>query len=248
MPHEVLGPDAVLQRGTSDHLVVAFSSLSAHYRKRFDGETLFKGRPEHVPYLRDMTKLAYHTGLTGISASVPETVEFLNYVAGRLRVRRRTFYGASTGGYGAILHGLFCGVDDVLTVNPTVFVAEDLARDLACPAHPLLPLRNFTQHYAALGQPLAYGDLAREIRSITGPTPMICVHYASQNRRDQIGARHLAACEGVFAIPHATADHNHLPSTLAKMGVLQDHVSAQLSDLKMRYVAQVETQSLGPLT
>jgi len=235
MKREIIGPDAMLQHGTTDHLVVAFSSHAVHFTKRFDGDNLFRDRPEHILFLRDMSSLIYHGGVAGLSNSIDETAEFVTYISAKLGAERQSYYGSSSGGYAAILFGLLCGGDDVFTVNPTTFVSKDLGQKLSCPEHILLPLDNFQNHYAAKGQSVPYDDLAKEMRERDGKTPLICLHYAAQNTRDSINARHLSDFERVFAIPHSTDDHTFLPSTLAKRGTPLQHFGTPLERLEREY-------------
>ncbi|MBK1636891.1 hypothetical protein [Rhodovulum adriaticum] len=240
---ETIGPDAVFQRGQNDHLVVVFSSLATIFTGQYEGMALLRNRPEHVLYLREPVALAFHTGLTGLTTTIPETVEFLNYFAQSIGATRRSHMGASSGGYAAILYGLLCRVDDVFAVNPATFVSEGVQTRLSCPPREHFPLSAFRDHYDRTGQPLAHGDLSDELRERAGAVKVIGVHYAANDETDRINACHLTGCPDTFTIAHNSDQHVLLTFALAEQGVLNHHLVTPLDQLRSDYRALADQQA-----
>ena len=77
---------AAVDYGTSDRLMVLFSSKPAMRRDSFDYVSFVKGMPHTKLFLRDgESDFLYHKGIQGLTESMSETVDFLRIFIKRMR-------------------------------------------------------------------------------------------------------------------------------------------------------------------
>lgn len=109
-----------------DTLVVSFAGhdLIFGHMPRFEFVNFFHNHLNHVSrhFYVDNNKTSYHKGITGISNSIEETVEYLrNEIKPYKNV---IFLGASSGGYAAILFGSLLEINSVVA-----FIPQTVRRD-----------------------------------------------------------------------------------------------------------------------
>lgn len=221
---EKLGKNALLRRGESGHLLVAFGSIMSALNRNFEFHAMLARRDDNVLFLRDESPICYHSGFTGLTGSIEENAEFLRYLKKRLGAERMTCLGISSGGYSAILHGCLAGADDVLTVNPRSFVSYETGRRLGC--GPRLP-RQFDpiyEHYARQGEAPRHLDLRQVLSEHGGTGGPIIVHYADNLRMDAVNVGNIEGCPLVETIRHMAPSHEALAPMLRDRGVIDGHL------------------------
>jgi hypothetical protein len=82
-------------------------------------------------YLRDQTNAWYFNGVRGLSNDVTSTVSGINDLLSKIKHTKTIFFGVSAGGFAAILYGVLCNADLVVTVNPQTL----LQKGVECFAH-----------------------------------------------------------------------------------------------------------------
>ncbi len=221
---ERIGENALLRRGESGQLLVAFGSIMSALNRNFEFHGVLSKRGDNVLFLRDEKPICYHSGFTGLTGSIEENVEFLRYLKKRLGAERMTCLGISSGGYSAILHGYLAGADDVLTVNPRTYVSYETGRRLGC--GPRLP-RQFDpiyEHYARLCEEPRHLDLRQVFSEHRGRGGPIIVHYADNLPMDVINVGNIDDCPLVETIRHVAPSHEALAPMLRNRGVIDGHL------------------------
>jgi len=101
-------------------------------------------------FVVDQLQCWYHCGLKGITASVEETVVYLNDIISERPRNRVLFMGCSAGGYAAILFGSLCkGVDHVIAFCPQTTLVSPIDRKYG----DLKPYINESVHYTLVNSP-----------------------------------------------------------------------------------------------
>jgi pimeloyl-ACP methyl ester carboxylesterase len=154
--------------------------------------------PVNRIYLRDEHLSWYHAGVAGMSTSIDGTVDPLRALMAEHGSERCVMVGNSAGGYAAILFGVLCGADEVVSFVPQTFLDRRQR------------IRNRDRRFGDWIPPLRaapywtprYADLAN--LPFTG-APVIRIHHARGYRLDRAHARHLDGRPGVELVPYDQA-------------------------------------------
>ena len=228
---ERIGENTLLQRGDSDHLIVAFSSIMSSYSNAFEFHSLMSKREDTILFVRDRRRDSFHSGFSGVTGSIEENVEFLRYLRHRVGARRMTCIGICTGGYAAILHGLLADADDVLTANPRTYVDHEVGRKLKC--GPRIPgqFDPIYKHYAKLREKPRHLDLNRLFKTADTAVGPVIAHYSENLRMDTINAKNIAGFEQVNLVRQQSPTHEGLGPILRDRGVLEAHLDTPVDKL-----------------
>lgn len=229
---------AAIDYGTSDRLMILFSSKPAMRRDAFDYVTFVRDMPHTKLYLRDaQSDYLYHTGIDGLTSSIDETVEFLRVFIKRMKPKQLTFMGMSGGGYAATLHAHLvgrdpeCRVDDV-HVQSSISFLDPAVRDRLGGGERLTGLfQNLADYMASKGEPHRYADLAKVIAESPGAVRLLRMYYAQGDVIDSLQAQHIAGFAHVQAVPHPSQSHMMLGGTVMREGTLYRDVDMSVDEL-----------------
>lgn len=229
---------AAVDYGTSDRLMILFSSKPAMRRDAFDYATFAREMPHTRLYLRDgNSDYLYHTGIQGLTSSIDETVEFLKVFIKRMKPRQLTFMGMSGGGFGATLHAHLvgrdpeCRVDDV-HVQSSISFLDPAVRDRLGGGERLTGLfQNLADHVASRGEAHRYADLSKVIAESPGAVRLLRMYYAQGDVIDGLQAQHIAHFPHVQAVPHPSQSHMMLGMTLMREGTLYRDIDMPVEEL-----------------
>lgn len=185
----------------------------------FEFFNLAKGLQVRKLFIRDLETCWYHRGLSGLSASIPETVEVLRRMIAESRAEQVVMVGNSMGAYAAILFGALLNVQRVEAISPQTTVS---------PRH-LFRFRDFRwlrwtlRMYARAARVPRFFDLRPVLASARYDT-QIHLRYGLDEGIEIAHANHLAGLEGVALHPYPEADHQ-LIKHLRKTGELRTILS-----------------------
>jgi len=229
---------AAVDYGTSDRLMVLFSSKPAMRRDVFDYVTFVQNMPHTKLFLRDaQSDYLYHTGIQGLTASIDETVEFLKVFIKRMKPGRVTFMGMSGGGFAATLHAHLvgrdpaCRVDDVHVQSSISFLDPDVRDRMGGGERFTGLFQNLADFVASRGETHRYADLARVIAESPGAVRLLRMYYAQGEQIDTLQAQHLAQFPHVQAVAHPSHSHMMLGMTLMREGTLYRDIEMSVEEL-----------------
>lgn len=229
---------AALDYGTSDRMMILFSSKPAMRRDVFDYTTFVQDMPHTKLFLRDsQSDYLYHKGILGLTASIDETVEFLKVLIKRMKPKRVTFMGVSGGGYGAALHAHLvgrdpeCRVDDV-HVQSSISFLDPAVRDRLGGGERFTGLfQNLADYVASRGEQHRYADLAKVIADSPGAVRLMRMYYAQGDMIDVLQAQHLANLPHVQAVAHPSQSHIMLGMLVMREGTLYRDIDLSVEEL-----------------
>lgn len=229
---------AAVDYGTTDRLMVLFSSKPAMRRDVFDYTTFVQDMPHTKLFLRDGdSDYLYHTGIHGLTSSIDETVEFLKVFIKRMKPKRITYMGISGGGYGAALHAHLVGRDpecraDDVHVQAGITFLDPVLRDRLGGGERFPGLfQNLADYVASRGHEHRYADLAKVIAESPGAVRLLRMYYPHGNFNDTLHAQHVAGFSHVQAVPHPSQSHVMLASTLTREGTLYRDIAMSVEEL-----------------
>ncbi len=229
---------AAIDYGTSDRLMILFSSKPAMRKNVFDYVTLVQDMPCTKLFLRDaQSDYLYHTGIKGLTSSIDETVEFLKVVIKRIKPERVTFMGLSGGAYAAILHAHLIGqdpefrVDDVHVQSAVSFVDSDLRDRLGGGERFAGLFDRVAELVASRGEEHRYIDLAKILSATPGAVRLLRMYYAQGDAIDVLHTQHLAGFAHVQSVAHPSFSHIMLGMTLMRDGQLFRDMQMSVEEL-----------------
>lgn len=229
---------AAVDYGTSDRLMILFSSKPAMRRDVFDYTTFVQDMPHTKLFLRDAeSEYLYHAGIHGLTTSIDETVEFLKVFIKRIKPKRITYMGISGGGYGAALHAHLvgrdpeCRADDVQIQAPITYVDPVLRDRLGGGERVPGLFENLAAYVASRGHEHRYADLAKVIADSPGAVRLMRMIYPQGNFSDTLHIQHVAGFPHVRPIPHPSQSHVMLAPTLTREGTLYRDIDMSVEDL-----------------
>lgn len=229
---------AAVDYGTSDRLMVLFSSKPAMRRDVFDYVTFVQEMPHTKLFLRDgQSDFLYHTGIQGLSSSIDETTEFLKVFIKRTKPKRVTFLGMSGGGYGAAVHAHLvgrdpeCRVDDVHVQSSISFLDVGMRDRLGGGERFPGLFQNLTDYLTSRGEQHKYDNLAKVIAESPGAVRLLRMYYAQGDLIDTLQAQNIADFPHVQAVAHPSQSHMMLGMTLMREGTLYRDVEMSVEEL-----------------
>ena len=229
---------AAIDYGTTDRLMILFSSKPAMRRDVFDYVTFVQNMPHTKLFLRDaQSDYLYHIGIQGLTSSIDETVEFLKVFIKRMKPKRVTFMGMSGGGYGATLHAHLvgrdpeCRVDDV-HVQSSISFLDPAVRDRLGGGERFTGLfQNLADYVASRGEEHRYADLAKVVEESPGAVRLLRMYYAHGELIDRLQAENLARFPHVQAVAHPSQSHMMLGMTVMREGTLYRDIEMSVEEL-----------------
>lgn len=192
--HEIRGALTRLVPG-SNRLLVAFGGLNQRPGLPvFEFLRVTDEIPVNRIYLRDEHLSWYHAGVAGMSTSIEGTLDPLRALIAEHGSERCVMVGNSAGGYAAILFGVLCSADEVVSFVPQTFLdRRHRIRNRDRRFGPWIRRLRAAPYWTP-----RYADLANLPFSGTA----VRIHYAGGYRRDRAHARHLERQPGVELVPH----------------------------------------------
>lgn len=229
---------AAVEYGSSDRLMVLFSSKPAMRRDVFDYVTFVQKMPHNKLFLRDaQSDYLYHTGISGLTDTIEETVDFIQFFIRRMKPSRVTFMGMSGGGYAAVLHAHLVGrdprsrVDDV-HVQSSISYIDPAIRDQKGGGERFNGMfQNLSDHVKSRGLEHKYADLAKIIADSTDAVRLVRMIYAQGEHIDAMQAAHLAHFPHVQTVAHPSQSHMMLGMALMREGTLFRDVAQEVDTL-----------------
>lgn len=169
----------------------------------FEFFNITKGLRINRVFVRDLERLWYQRGITGLGDDLPSAALGLRSAIDAIGPSRVVTVGNSGGGYAAIAFGALLEADEVLAISPQTVLGrvEAMRYQESTWAH-------VTERLEAAGGPDdRYADLAQMLSS-SPCRPPCHVHYAAANEIDALHAEHLGGTPGVRLHPHDHHDHN----------------------------------------
>jgi hypothetical protein len=239
---------AAIEYGTSDRLMVLFSSKPAMRRDAFDYVSFVQGMPHTKLYLRDAeSDYLYHKGIVGMTDSVQETVDFLRVFIKRMKPARVTFMGMSGGAYAAGLFGYLVGadpatrVDDVHLQSAVTYISPEV-RDRLGGGERFGGLFDMLKAFTIeRNEDLTWLDLREVIKANPNSVGVTRLYYAEGDQIDSMHATHLLGLPRVQVVPHPTHSHMMLGSTVMREGTLFRDIDTPIETLAS------ETPSAAPV-
>lgn len=229
---------SAIDYGTSDRLMILFSSKPAMRRDAFDYITFAQDMPHTKLYLRDGdSDFLYHKGIQGLTDSVAETVDFLRLFIKRMKPARTTFMGMSGGAYAAGLFSHLVGADpttrvDDIHLQSAVTYAIPEVRDRLGGGERFAGLfENLQAFTTERGEDLATLDLRAVITANPNSVGVTRLYYAEGNQIDSTHAQNLIGLPRVQVVAHQSHSHMMLGSTLMREGTLYRDVDTPVETL-----------------
>lgn len=229
---------AAIEYGTTDRLLVLFSSKPAMRRDVFDYVTFVQNMPHNKLFLRDaQSDYLYHTGISGLTDTIEETVDFLRFFIKRMKPARTTFMGMSGGGYAAGLFGHLVGADpetriDDIHVQSSVTFANPKTRDRLgggerFPGN----FQGLVDFLASRGDDARYTDLNPIVAAHPDSVRLMRMYYAQGDMIDTLHAQNLAMFKHVQTAAHPSNSHMMLGATLMREGTLYRDLDTPMETL-----------------
>jgi len=222
MSLEVISDCASVSYGDPDNLLIMFSSSTAVHRGDFDFKDAAKNLPQTILFLRDDDlRTGYHNGVNGLSSSVDETVEFLRYFVKRMGPEQVTMFGASIGGYGALMHGFLLGVDKIITAGAVSFV-DPAVRDSLDGRGERIPgaFEGVVEFYSTQGKEPKYLDTRPLAEKYGHRVKVAKLYYSPEDDVDSTQSCHVACHPHLQAIPRPGTSHRYISFQLVRDGSL----------------------------
>lgn len=205
----------------------------------YEWQGAFRPFDAHQLYLRDNPQFYYLRGLDGISTGVDDTLAFLRDFTTTRHIRHAAYFGASTGGYAALLFGSLLGADEVHAFAPMTILPSRTLPELLR----LVPSQNWTLMARNLelrrnpGLERPYRDIRRLIQNDNGRT-IYHVYYGRGHTPDRRNALRL---QGLPRVHLHAYDYNrhYLVAELKKTGELPRILAATYQRLTQPQPAAV---------
>lgn len=239
---------AAVDYGTSDRLMVLFSSKPAMRRDVFDYTTFVQNMPHTKLFLRDaQSDYLYHTGIAGLTESIEETVDFLRMFIKRMNPARTTFMGMSGGAFAAGLFGHLVGadpqtrVDDIHVQSAVTFLLPEIRDRVGGGERFPGMFQNMMDFLAARGEEPKYLNVAKVIADNPGAVRVMRSIYAQGDANDSLQSQNLAGFDHVQLVAHPSHSHMMLGATVMREGTLYRDVDTPVETLLS------ETPSAAPV-
>lgn len=169
----------------ADRLLIVFGGLAGgRVNARFEAPHLTHGWPVDVLVVRDVHNSLYHRGIDASHNSIPRVAALLRSWIEELAPKRVVTFGASAGGYGALLFGHLLGADEVHAFSPLVRLSRAGRARMGDVRWALV-----LDHVRAFGAlDSRYADLP-ELFEREPPRSALHVHYATDEELDTVNAQ-----------------------------------------------------------
>ncbi len=229
---------SAIEYGTSDRLMILFSSKPAMRRDAFDYVTFAQDMPHTKLFLRDgESDFLYHKGIQGLTTSIDETVDFLRVFIKRIKPARVTFMGMSGGAYAAGLFGYLVGadpttrVDDIHLQSAVTYVAPEVRDRMGGGERFGGLFDNLKAFTIERGEDLTTLDLRAVINANPNSVGVTRLYYAEGDQIDSMHAQNLVGLPRVQVVAHQSHSHMMLGSTLMREGTLYRDIDTPVETL-----------------
>jgi hypothetical protein len=205
----------------SNKLLIGFASMQLYQEiPDYEWHGNFSKLDAHRLYVRDNAQFYYLRGLDGVAADIDGSVPALRRITSDIGIAHAACFGASIGGYAALLFGNLLGVDEVHAFSPmTILPSRKLIELLR-----LVPSQNWKlmmrnlelRHNRSLERP--YRDLRPILARDNGRT-VYHIYYGRGHTPDRRNAERLAGLPRVHLHPYGYNKH-YLVGHLKKSGEL----------------------------
>lgn len=104
------------QEDHQNNLLISCAPINIqHYR--YNTADFFYGQVADRLILNDIHQTWYHSDIAGFSHDFKSTIANLDAIAEHRNIKRRIIFGASMGGYGALVYGFYAKCDEILAFN-----------------------------------------------------------------------------------------------------------------------------------
>lgn len=201
----------------SPTLFISFAGMQLwRAAPRYEWRQTLKDVPAHCFYIRDLAQYWYLRGLSGLAGDIGGSAACLRALITERGVRKIACFGASTGGFAALLYGALLGADEVYAFSPVCYLpSRTLLQAMAqirtgnwrLPArHVQLRLDRAADRRYFAARPILERDNGRTRYHV----------YYGRHAPDVLNARHLDGLPRVTLLPHDYPHHNlvgHLRDT-----------------------------------
>ena len=228
---ERISQGALLKRGTTDTLVIAFCSMLVPRFREFEFKGLAAQEPHTFLIVRDESgRQYYHGGVAGFGDSITATCDTFRDICRDLRPRHLVTIGASMGGFAATLYAYLLGADIAVAVNGLSYLDEEVAAFWGGGERGDDTMRDISLIYQKRNQEPEYTDLRQVAAEAQGPVPTTRWHFSPSNTVDVLHAAHLGGVDGVeFVAYRNSRSHVQLGRDLLKSSVLSREINGQWS-------------------
>lgn len=196
---EDIGPGLLLKSPPgADRLLMVFGGLAGGaVHARFEATQITAGWPVHVLVVRDLHNSFYHRGIDASRDSIMSVARYLLELMEQVRPARIVTFGASAGGYGALLFGHLIGATEVHAFSPLTRLSPLGRQRMA--DHRWAIVHDELTASGALDE--RYADLP-ELLDNEGAGSVLHVHYASDDPHDVSHASAISAHVRLHEYPH----------------------------------------------
>lgn len=165
--------------------------------------------PSKRIFVRDRHRSWYHRGVVGVAESIGGVRDALAGAIADSGVTRVVAFGASAGGYGALLFGCLLGVAEIHAFAPQTFVSPELRARHGDDRWE----EQISDLMRSGGYRPAFGDLRGLLECDPAESTRVVIHFAEEHRLDAAHARRLESVAHVELRPHPGNSHaiaNHM--------------------------------------
>lgn len=223
---------AAVRYGDPDRLIVMFSSVMAVATREFDYRAYSRQLPYTVLFVREKNpRDGYNQGITGLTSTVEETAEFLDYFVKRMDVKRVSMFGTSLGGYAATLFSHLVGADDLHVIGPVSYMDPEVRDKLGGGERVEGLMNHVANRYHMRGEEPRYLDTRRVILENPGKVKVARMYYSPDDEIDQLQIGHISDIPHIQAIPCPGTTHRFLGAKLTRDGTLTRDFETSIEDL-----------------
>lgn len=228
---ERISQGALLKRGSTDMLVIAFCSMLVPRIREFEFKGLAAQEPHSFLIVRDESgRQYYHGGVAGLGDSIRTTCDTFRDICRDLRPRHLVTIGASMGGFAATLYAYLLRADIAVAVNGLSYLDEDVAAFWGGGERGDDTMRDISLIYQQRNEEPEYTDLRQVAAEAEGPVPTIRWHFSPSNTVDVLHAAHLGGVNEVeFVAYRNSRSHVRLGRSLLKSSVLAQEINGKWS-------------------
>jgi hypothetical protein len=205
---ESIGWGAEIEPGDPRHLIVFISGYGRPGQATFHFAEFATRFPQTKLFLRDGTNSLYAHGITGVTTTSEESVEFLRYMIDRLAPERVTFVSGSVGSHPTVMWGCELGVDDIHLIG----AVTDMARAVDSPRAGMPafePLREHVEQLLAQGYP--HANLRHYLLENGHRVSSIDLFYGMDDPTDIEQARNISDLPNMRSTIYHRGDHIRVP-------------------------------------
>lgn len=227
LPEEHICQSAAMRRGNDDHLIVFFSSRVALRRGRYDCWDFATRLPNTQLFMREGPEMHFYLrGVPGLTVSIEETAEFLQFVKKKHDSTRVSLVGLSLGAYAATAVGHLMGADDIHAISLVSFLDKNIGErpddSILWPeafddVTPLLQSGEVSPQHV---------DLRNIIDEHHHKVGAMKVHYGGVEPADIVHAKHVAGYPHIRHHFYENRNHMSVGAQVMGRGILEADLQA----------------------